>query len=117
MLCQAGSAAAFRARASTAWEGGTPAFFVVAGRARGRLLYFASAALSFESAAEETGRRELWLARPISWTARELPADVAIACELSREYPRVTSSHECEAQLAIARPHSWCTSQEKASLD
>ena len=75
VLCQAGSAAAFRARASTAWEGGPPAFFVVAGRARGRLLYFASAALSFESAAEETGRRELWLARPISWTARELCAE------------------------------------------
>ena len=71
----------------------SPAFFVVAGAARGTLLKSASAAaLSFESAAEETGRRELWLARPISWTARALPADVAIACERDRENPRATAA-------------------------
>ena len=79
LLCSAklGVRLPFTRGASTAWEGGTPAFFVVAGRARGRLLYFASAALSFESAAEETGRRELWLARPVSCPPRELYADAA----------------------------------------
>ena len=43
VLCQAGSAAAFRARASTAWEGGTPACFVVA---RGITLRYSAAALA-----------------------------------------------------------------------
>ena len=114
VLCQAGSAAAFHAPgASTAWEGDTVLPFSWSREPRVDACYFASAALSFESAAEETGRRELWLARPISWTARELPAD---RIEL-RENPRVTAAHEREAQLAIARPHSWCTSQEKAPLD
>ena len=109
LLCSAklGVRLPFTRGASTAWEGGTPAFFVVAGRARGRLLYFASAALSFESAAEETGRRELWLQTHLL-TAPRAPFGRWRAI---RENPCAARLALSVASAGIARQHIWCTRQ------
>ena len=118
MLCQAGSAAAFRARASTAWEGGTPACFVVA---RGITLRYSACGACLCGAEFETGREIRWvvggcgspdpsLARRES-SMRTLRAINLAACKALEGAAKLL-------ELAgLARLHSWCTGQEKASLD
>ena len=118
VLCQAGSAAAFRARASTAWEGGTPACFVVA---RGITLRYSACGACLCGAEFETGREIRWVVGSCG-----SPDPSLARRESSMRTLRAINLAACKAlegaakllELAgLARLHSWCTGQEKASLD
>ena len=85
LLCSAklGMRLPFTRGASTAWEGGTPAFFVAV--AWETLLNSASVGACLSTGAEfemdgigDGASGELWLARPVSCPPRELSADAGV---------------------------------------
>ena len=94
--------------------GVTPAFFVVRGSRGSTLLNSASAALSLRWPGRGDGSSGT-VTRP----THLLPAPRALcgeqALRLVSYMPLATAASA--AIVAIARQHSWCTSQEKASLD
>ena len=119
MLCQAGSAAAFRARALTAWEGGTPACFVVA---RGITLLNSAcgACLSAALSLRRDGRLD-GSSGAVARQTHLLPAARALCGRCEQSNLAACKALEGAAKLlelaGLARLHSWCTGQEKASLD